>query len=71
MRCPLKDIFELHPRGKDPDFWHLLIITLKAQKGKDPYRGGPVPRNVYYEFLKKERTAVKELIKEDKERNQN
>lgn len=65
----LKDLFDLHPKGKDPEFWHSLVTILKAQQGKEPYRGGPVPRNVYYEFLKKEREAVKESIKRDKERH--
>lgn len=62
----LKDLFDLHPKGKDPEFWHTLVVTLKAQQGKDPYRGGPIPKNVYYKFIKKERDAVKELIEKDK-----
>jgi hypothetical protein len=65
----LKDLFDLHPKGKDPEFWRMLVNTLKAQRGKDPYRGGPVPKNVYYGFIRKERDAVKELIQKDKERN--
>ena len=62
----LKDIFDLHPKGKDQEFWHTFVVTLKTQQGKDPYRGGPVPKNVYYEMLKKEREAVKELINKDR-----
>jgi hypothetical protein len=64
----LKDLFDLHPKGKDPEFWHMLVNTLKAQKGKDPYRGGPVPKDIYYEFLKRERKVIKDLIENEKTR---
>ena len=62
----LRDIYELHPQGKNPEFWYNLVTTLKARKGEEPYRGGPVPKNVYYEFIQKERAAVKELIEKQK-----
>ena len=62
----LKDLFDLHPKGKDPEFWHMLVVTLKSQRGKDPYRGGPVPKKFYYEFVKKERDAVMSLIGRDR-----
>jgi hypothetical protein len=66
----LRDLYELHPDGKDPRFWYSLLTTLKAKRGEKPYRGGPVPEKVYLEFTKKQRIAVKELIdKQKKTRN--
>jgi hypothetical protein len=62
----LRDLYELHPKGKDPEFWYELVTTLKGQRGKEPYRGGPVPKDVYYEFIKREREAVRELIGREK-----
>jgi len=62
----LKDLYELHPNGKNPEFWHKILTTLKTRRGEEPYRGGPVPKDVYYEFLRRERAAVKELIEKQK-----
>lgn len=65
----LSDLYELHPQGKNPEFWHELLTALKAQKGKEPYRGGPVPKEFYYEFLEKQREAVKNMLSEQKKKN--
>ncbi len=62
----LKDLYELHPNGKDPEFWRKLLITIRAQKGKEPYRGGPIPREVYLEFVRRQREHVLEMLKEQK-----
>ena len=65
----LRDLYELHPRGKNPEFWREILMALRTRKGEEPYRGGPVPRDVYYEFLRKERSAVKELIRKQKKKS--
>lgn len=64
----LQDLYELHPKGKNPEFWREILKVLRMQKGREPYGGGPVPRDVYYEFLRKERSAIKELMKKQKEK---
>lgn len=63
----LRDLYELHPKGKNPEFWREILNTLRTRKGEEPYRGGPIPRDVYYEFLRRQRSAVKEFTKKQKE----
>lgn len=58
----LRDLYELHPQGKNPEFWQEMLTVLRTRKGQEPYRGGPVPQDIYYEFIQKERAAVKKLI---------
>lgn len=65
----LRDLYELHPRGKNPEFWREMLTALRNRKGEEPYRGGPIPKNIYYEFLRKERAAIKELIKKQRKKS--
>jgi hypothetical protein len=58
----LRDLYELHPKGKNPEFWYDIITALKTHKGEDPYRGGPVPKEFYYKMIERQREAVKEFI---------
>lgn len=66
----LRDLYELHPKGKNPEFWREILNALRTRKGEEPYQGGPVPRDIYYEFLRKQRSAVKDLIIKQKEESQ-
>jgi len=64
----LKDIYELHPMGKDIEFWDKLIDLIKERKKKHiVYKGGPVPKEIYEEFIKaKKEEFFRTVFKEDK-----
>lgn len=53
----LRDLYELHPRGKNPEFWREILTALRTRRGEEPHRDRPVPGDIYYEFLKKESAA--------------
>jgi DNA-binding HxlR family transcriptional regulator len=58
----LRDLYELHPKGKSPEFWQEILTALRTHKGEEPYRGGPVPKEFYYKMIEKEKDALKEFI---------
>ncbi|MCL4519775.1 MAG: hypothetical protein M1587_11330 [Thaumarchaeota archaeon] len=63
----LADIYRFHPRGSDEKFWVEILDTLREriQKRRDAFQGGPIPREIYNQFKRKESDAVTSILDEE------
>jgi hypothetical protein len=65
----LGDLYRYHPLGKQVEFWQNFIDEIRARTAtkRKVYQGGPVPREVYEEFKRRETEAVEEALDEEEE----
>lgn len=68
----LRDLYLFHPFGKDVNFWEQLINDLKNRTSmkRKVYGGGPVPKNVYEAFKKKETRFIEKMIDDEESKAQ-
>jgi len=63
----LRDVNRYHPLGKEPKLWIELIddIRTRASAKRKVYSGGPVPKEVYEAFKRKETEFVEKTLDEE------
>lgn len=63
----LRDIYDYHPKGKDPKFWLGVLEALQSRNAPEnmQHRKDAVPEGVYSEFKKRERQVIVDMLDEE------